>query len=90
MSYESTVAAGPFGDWLARFRASMRGTQGSEVPCGDCTGCCISGYSVQVPLQGERYTRRPATTLRGLGVTTEESERLTMGAIERVHVRRSH
>jgi ubiquinone/menaquinone biosynthesis C-methylase UbiE len=43
-----------------------------------------------VPLQGEHYTRRPATTLRGLGVTTEESERLAMGAIERVLVRKPH
>jgi ubiquinone/menaquinone biosynthesis C-methylase UbiE len=43
---------------------------------------------VSVPLQGEHYTRRPATTLRGLGVTVEESERLRMGAIERVHVRK--
>ncbi len=51
---ESAVAAGPFGDWLARFRASLRETQESEVPCGDCTGCCISGYSVQVRRQDER------------------------------------
>lgn len=44
---------------------------------------------VSVPLQGEHYTRRPATTLRGLGVTAKESQRLTMGAIERVHVRKN-
>lgn len=43
---------------------------------------------VSVPLQGEHYTRRPATTLLGLGVTAEESERLRMGAIERVYVRK--
>lgn len=43
---------------------------------------------VSVPLQGEHYTRRPATTLRGLGVTAEESQRLTMGAIERLHARK--
>ncbi|MGW0431362.1 class I SAM-dependent methyltransferase [Micromonospora sp. NPDC003197] len=43
-----------------------------------------------VPLQGEHYTRRPITTLRGLGVTTEESERLARGAIERVHARKPH
>ena len=45
---------------------------------------------VSVPLQGEHYTRRPATTLRGLGITAEESERLTMGAIERVRARKPH
>jgi hypothetical protein len=43
---------------------------------------------VSVPLQGEHYTRRPATTLRGFGLTAEESERLAMGAIERLHVRK--
>lgn len=43
---------------------------------------------VTVPLQGEHYTRRPITTLRTLGVTIDESERLTMGAIERVNARK--
>nr|WP_238342506.1 class I SAM-dependent methyltransferase [Actinopolymorpha rutila] len=41
------------------------------------------------PLQGEHYTRRPVTTLAGLAITFEESERLTLGAIERVHARKS-
>lgn len=43
---------------------------------------------VSVPLQGEHYTRRPLAALRGLGVVIEETERLTMGAIERVHARK--
>ncbi len=43
---------------------------------------------VSVPLQGEHYTRRPLTALRGLGVTAQESERQKMGMIERVHVRK--
>lgn len=43
-----------------------------------------------VPLHGEHYTRRPVTALRGLEVTIEENERLAMGAIERVHARKSH
>lgn len=42
------IAAGGFLDWLRHFRASLVGNQGSDVPCGDCRGCCISGYSVQV------------------------------------------
>ncbi|MEV8634187.1 class I SAM-dependent methyltransferase [Streptosporangium sp. NPDC051023] len=45
---------------------------------------------ISIPLQGEHYTRRPITTLRGLGATIEETERLTMGAIERVNARKSH
>jgi ubiquinone/menaquinone biosynthesis C-methylase UbiE len=43
---------------------------------------------VTVPLHGEHYTRRPLTILLGLGVTIEETERLTMGTIERVHARK--
>jgi len=43
-----TVYAGPFGEWLAQARAALRGDAGVDVPCGDCTGCCTSGYSVQV------------------------------------------
>jgi hypothetical protein len=42
------IAAGAFLDWLGHFRASLLGNEGSEVPCGDCRGCCISGYSVQI------------------------------------------
>lgn len=58
------VAAGPFGDWLARFRASLRGTGGMEVPCGDCVGCCISSYAVWLRPQDERaLTRIPVKLL---------------------------
>jgi Fe-S-cluster containining protein len=44
----TTVDAGDFGAWLAQTRSALRGTGGARVPCGDCTGCCTSGYSVQV------------------------------------------
>ena len=61
---ERTVAAGPFGDWLTQFRAALRGDQGSAVPCGDCTGCCISGYSIQLRPRDERALARiPANLL---------------------------
>jgi Fe-S-cluster containining protein len=61
---DDAVQAGPFGSWLAQFRASLRGTQGSEVPCGDCTGCCISGYSIQLRPRDERALARiPAELL---------------------------
>lgn len=43
-----TVDAGPFGAWLEAFRASLRGRGGTDVPCGDCVGCCISSYSILV------------------------------------------
>ena len=43
-----TIAAGPFAAWLAHARATLRGDAGIDVPCGDCTGCCTSGYSIQL------------------------------------------
>lgn len=45
---EFEVAAGPFGKWLQDMRASLRGTAGTDVPCGDCVGCCVSSYFIPV------------------------------------------
>jgi Fe-S-cluster containining protein len=45
---EPPVDAGEFSFWLAAFSAALRGSSGTEVPCGDCTGCCTSGYSLQL------------------------------------------
>jgi Fe-S-cluster containining protein len=43
-----TVAAGAFGQWLEAVRASLRDDGGTDVPCGDCVGCCISSYFIPV------------------------------------------
>lgn len=43
-----TLDAGPFGEWLAGARASLRGSAGTEVPCGDCVGCCVSSYYIPI------------------------------------------
>lgn len=43
--------------------------------------------SVTARLQGEHFTRRPLDTLRTLPVDVVETERLTLGMIERVHAR---
>jgi hypothetical protein len=51
---EDEIPAGNFLAWLERFRASLLGNEGSEVPCGECRGCCISGYSVQIRPHDER------------------------------------
>jgi Fe-S-cluster containining protein len=45
---ENKVAAGDFGKWLAQIRASLRGEGGTDVPCGDCVGCCVSSYFIPV------------------------------------------
>ena len=40
------IDAGPFGQWLTQARAALRGNGGMAVPCGECVGCCTSGYSI--------------------------------------------
>jgi hypothetical protein len=45
---QSPIAAGPFGAWLKSIRASLRGDVGTDVPCGDCVGCCISSYFIPI------------------------------------------
>ncbi len=63
------IAAGDFGAWLTEARAALRGTTGSRVPCGDCTGCCTSFYSIEVrPTDAAALDRIPASALfRSLG-----------------------
>jgi len=53
-THPDALPAGAFIAWLERFRASLLGNDGSDVPCGDCRGCCISGYSVQIRPHDER------------------------------------
>jgi uncharacterized protein len=58
------VAAGVFGEWLLQFRASLRGDGGSDVPCGDCVGCCVSSYFIPVrPSDQGAIARIPAELL---------------------------
>jgi hypothetical protein len=40
------VDAGSFGAWLAAMRAVLRGEKSADVPCGSCTGCCVSSYPI--------------------------------------------
>jgi uncharacterized protein len=52
------VAAGPFSQWLRQARRSLSGNEGAEVPCGDCVGCCVSSYSVQLRPEDHRAAAR--------------------------------
>ncbi len=65
------IDAGDFGAWLSQARAALRGSGGSRVPCGDCTGCCTSGYSIEVrPTDAAALERIPVRALyrsRGSG-----------------------
>jgi len=47
-SVSEVLQAGPFRAWLAQFVASLRGHGGTDVPCGTCVGCCVSGYPVPI------------------------------------------
>ena len=47
MNSETTsVAAGSFADWLQQITQALRGQGGTDVPCGDCVGCCVSSYYI--------------------------------------------
>jgi Fe-S-cluster containining protein len=45
---QDTVAAGAFAAWLAQARESLLSDVGSDVPCGDCVGCCTSSYFIPI------------------------------------------
>lgn len=61
-SSASIVAAGPFSDWLRKLRRSLQGDAGMDVPCGDCVGCCVSGYSLQLRPEDYKAAARIPTT----------------------------
>jgi hypothetical protein len=58
----TTVAAGPFSAWLRQVRQSLLGNEGMDVPCGDCVGCCVSGYSVQLRPEDHKAAAKIPTT----------------------------
>ncbi|MFO1466409.1 MAG: hypothetical protein U1F35_08225 [Steroidobacteraceae bacterium] len=45
-THAACVDAGVFGTWLRETEAMLRGTGGSNVPCGSCVGCCVSAYHI--------------------------------------------
>jgi uncharacterized protein len=60
------VDAGSFGAWLHRFRESLRSDVGTDVPCGDCVGCCVSSYFIPVrPKDTQALDAIPAKWLVG-------------------------
>jgi len=61
---QAGIDAGDFGAWLTQARAVLQGSAGAKVPCGDCTGCCTSSYSIEVrPHDAAALERIPATAL---------------------------
>lgn len=74
------VAAGPFADWLAKFRASLQGTAGMDVPCGGCVGCCVSGYAVWLRPTDSRALARIPVKLLSVPPGLPEGNRLMQAA----------
>ena len=75
------VVAGPFGQWLSQFRASLRGDGGTDVPCGECVGCCVSSYFIPIrPADSQARTRIPATHL--MRASGSPPGQLVMGYLE--------
>ncbi|MEY4762007.1 MAG: hypothetical protein RLZZ200_1863 [Pseudomonadota bacterium] len=59
------IDAGHFGDWLRETEAMLRGTGGSNVPCGSCVGCCVSSYHIWLrPEDRVAYDEVPEEFLR--------------------------
>ena len=46
MVQEAPVDAGDFADWLAQTLRGLHTGAPAPVPCGDCRGCCTSGYFI--------------------------------------------
>lgn len=66
MNPDSTpLPAGNFSEWLRAMRSALAGGQGMQVACGDCVGCCTSGYFIKVrPNETEALRHIPAQHLQ--------------------------
>ncbi len=42
------LPAGDFSTWLRDMRRALAGTEGMDVACGDCRGCCTSSYFIKI------------------------------------------
>lgn len=61
----TTIPAGDFAGWLQQIRAALRGDAGSDVPCGDCVGCCTSSWFVPIrPNEKRTLALIPAASLK--------------------------
>jgi len=49
-----SLDAGDFAIWLSQMQTVLRGgTKGTDVPCGDCVGCCSSHWPVALRAEDE-------------------------------------
>ncbi|MBN1499608.1 MAG: YkgJ family cysteine cluster protein [Spirochaetes bacterium] len=58
------INAGNFSEWLRETRISLKTSDGINVPCGDCTGCCSSSYFIHIkPNETETRNHVPSALL---------------------------
>ncbi len=48
MTLEPDLPAGDFSAWLRAMRAALAEETATDVPCGDCSGCCASSHFVHI------------------------------------------
>lgn len=48
MPEQPNIPAGDFSAWLQQTRNALYDGAGSDVACGECTGCCSSSYFIHV------------------------------------------
>jgi uncharacterized protein len=59
-----SLPAGDFSSWLRQARKALREELGTDVACGDCTGCCTSSYFIHIkPHETEALSRIPKRAL---------------------------
>jgi hypothetical protein len=64
MAAEEPLPAGSFSAWLAGMERALEGEASSDVPCGDCTGCCRSSQFVHIgPDEVDTVAHIPAALL---------------------------
>lgn len=64
-SAPDSLPAGNFSEWLRAMRSALAGGPGMDVACGDCVGCCTSGYFIKVRAsEADALRHIPAEHLR--------------------------
>lgn len=58
------IKAGRFGAWLSEIEAALSSDKGTDVPCGDCVGCCTSSLFIHIgPNERDTLDRIPKALL---------------------------
>jgi len=77
----SAVAAGSFAIWLNQIQQALRGQGGTDVPCGECVGCCVSSYYIPLRAADEPVAAQvPEAMLHVTGPAEAPQQWMAYGA----------